>query len=132
LESFDNDWLRNFNKLQITRAPQVEMIAKSLNAGVVFSYGLMVDVSTRSIADLRRELNFITGTRKSQYFFCHAFDSSARHAVFLRVSEEPNSPSRNKTQDMDGTTILQYPVDPIDEVVKFVGDLQSMKGFQGG
>lgn len=32
---------------------------------------------------------------------------------------------------MDGTTILQHPVDPIGEVVKFVGDLQSLKGFQG-
>jgi hypothetical protein len=32
---------------------------------------------------------------------------------------------------MDGTTILQHPVDPIDEVVKFVDDLQSMKGYHG-
>jgi len=38
------------------------MISKSLNAGVVFSYGLMVDVTTRTVSDLRRELNFITST----------------------------------------------------------------------
>ena len=32
---------------------------------------------------------------------------------------------------MDGTTILQHPVDPMPEVVKFVDDLQSLKGFHG-
>ena len=36
LESFDNDWLRNFNKLQNTKEPKVVIIIKSLNAGVVF------------------------------------------------------------------------------------------------
>ena len=37
LESFDNNWLRSFNKLQNTSLPQVEMVTKSLNAGVVFA-----------------------------------------------------------------------------------------------
>ena len=36
-----------------------------------------------------------------------------------------------KLRDMDGTTILQRPVDEISEVVKFVDDVQSLKGFHG-
>jgi hypothetical protein len=131
LESFDNDWLRNFNKLQNTTAPQVEMISKSLNAGVVFSYGLMVDVTTRSVSDLRRELRFITGTPEitlpsfvtlsipllgTPYFF----------ACLDRRSILPDT----KLRDMDGTTILQRPVDPISEVVKFVDDVQSLRGYK--
>ena len=35
-----------------------------------------------------------------------------------------------KLRDMDGTTIMQRPVDDMDEVVKFVEDLQSLRGFQ--
>src|SRR6202048_148882 len=62
VESFDSDWLRTFNKLQNTSAPQVEMISRCLNAGIIFCYGLMLDISTRTIADVRRELEFITGT----------------------------------------------------------------------
>lgn len=131
LESFDNDWLRNFNKLQNTTAPQVEMITKSLNAGVVFSYGLMVDVTTRSVSDLRRELRFITRTPEitlpsfvtlsipllgTPYFF----DCLNRGSIL------PDT----KLRDMDGTTVLQKPLDPMSEVVKFVDDVQSFKGYR--
>ena len=35
-----------------------------------------------------------------------------------------------KLRDMDGTTIMQRPLDPIEDVVKFVRDIQSMKGFR--
>jgi len=36
-----------------------------------------------------------------------------------------------KLRDMDGTTVLQKPLDDIGEVVKFVSDLQSFRGFHG-
>jgi hypothetical protein len=32
---------------------------------------------------------------------------------------------------MDGTTLLQQPLDPVDEVVRFMADLQSLRGFRG-
>ena len=131
LESFDNDWLKSFNKLQNTRAPQVEMISKSLNAGVVFSYGLMVDVSTRSIADLRRELNFITGTPEITVpSFVTLSIPLLGTPYFFECLKNRTILPETKLRDMDGTTILQHPVDPMAEVVKFVDDLQSMKGFQ--
>ena len=131
LESFDNDWLKTFNKLQNTKAPQVEMIAKSLNAGVVFSYGLMVDVSTRSIADLRRELNFITGTPEITVpSFVTLSIPLLGTPYFYECLKNRTILPDTKLRDMDGTTILQHPVDPIEEVVKFVDDLQSLKGFQ--
>ena len=132
LESFDNDWLKSFNKLQNTKAPQVEMISKSLNAGVVFSYGLMVDVSTRSIADLRRELNFITGTPEITVpSFVTLSIPLLGTPYFYECLRNRTILPDTKLRDMDGTTILQHPVDPMDEVVKFVDDLQSMKGFHG-
>ena len=132
LESFDNDWLRNFNKLQNTKAPQVEMIAKSLNAGVVFSYGLMVDVNTRSVADLRRELNFITNTPEITVpSFVTLSIPLLGTPYFYECLKNRTILPETKLRDMDGTTILQKPVDPMDEVVKFVDDVQSMKGFHG-
>ncbi|MDQ6652810.1 MAG: radical SAM protein [Acidobacteriota bacterium] len=132
LESFDNDWLRSFNKLQNTKAPQVEMISKSLNAGVVFSYGLMVDVSTRSVADLRRELNFITGTPEITIpSFVTLSIPLLGTPYFYECLKNGTILPDTKLRDMDGTTVLQKPVDPMDEVVKFVDDLQSLKGFHG-
>ena len=131
LESFDNDWLRNFNKLQNTKAPQVEMISKSLNAGVVFSYGLMLDVTTRSVSDLRRELHFITGTPEITIpsFVTLSIPLLGTPYFYECVRKGTMLPD-TKLRDMDGTTIMQRPVDDMGEVVKFVEDLQSLRGFQ--
>ena len=51
--------------------------------------------------------------------------------IFYECLKNQTILPETKLRDMDGTTILQHPVDPIDEVVKFVDDLQSMRGFQG-
>ena len=132
LESFDNDWLRNFNKLQNTTAPQVEMISKSLNAGVVFSYGLMVDVTTRSVSDLRRELRFITGTPEITLpSFVTLSIPILGTPYFFECLRRGSILPETKLRDMDGTTIMQKPADPISEVVKFVDDVQSFRGYKG-
>lgn len=131
LESFDNDWLRNFNKLQNTTAPQVEMISKSLNAGIVFAYGLMVDVTTRSVTDLRRELRFITGTPEITLpSFVTLSIPLLGTPYFFECLKRGSILPDTKLRDMDGTTVLQKPLDPISEVVKFVDDVQSLKGYR--
>jgi hypothetical protein len=131
LESFDNDWLRNFNKLQNTTAPQIEMISKSLNAGIVFAYGLMVDVTTRSVSDLRRELRFITGTPEITLpSFVTLSIPLLGTPYFFECLDRGSLLPETKLRDMDGTTILQRPLDPINEVVKFVDDVQSFRGYR--
>jgi hypothetical protein len=131
LESFDNDWLRTFNKLQNTSAPQVEMVRKSLEAGVVFAYGLIVDVTSRRIADLRRELHFITGTPEITLpSFVTLSIPLLGTPYFYECLERRVLLPLTKLRDMDGTTIMQRPLDPIDEVVRFVQDIQAMKGFR--
>lgn len=130
LESFDTDWLRNFNKLQNTKAPQVEMITKSLNAGVVFAYGLMVDVTSRSVADLRRELHFITGTPEVTLpSFVTLSIPILGTPYFFECLQKGTILPNTKLRDMDGTTILQQPMDSIAEVVKFVTELQDLRGY---
>lgn len=132
LESFDNDWLRNFNKLQNTTAPQVEMISKSLNAGVVFAYGLMVDVTTRTVSDLRRELRFITSTPEITLpSFVTLSIPLLGTPYFFECLDRGSILPDTKLRDMDGTTVLQRPLDPISEVVKFVDDVQSLRGYKG-
>ncbi|HUE84039.1 MAG TPA: radical SAM protein [Pyrinomonadaceae bacterium] len=130
LESFDNTWLRNFNKLQNIAAPQVEMVSACLDAGVVFAYGLMLDVTTRSVADLRRELDFITGTPQITLpaFITLSIPLLGTPYFFECVAKGSILPE-TKLRDMDGTTVLQQPADSLPEVVKFVGDLQSFNGF---
>ncbi|MCM3905129.1 MAG: hypothetical protein ND866_25830, partial [Pyrinomonadaceae bacterium] len=132
LESFDNNWLRSFNKLQNTSSPQVEMVTKSLNAGVVFAYGLMLDVTTRRVADLRRELEFITSTPEITIpsFITLSIPLLGTPYFYECVGKGTLLPD-TKLRDMDGTTVMQRPLDDIGEVVKFVNDWQCLRGFHG-
>jgi hopanoid C-2 methylase len=132
VESFDVTWLRDVNKMQNVRSSQVELISRCLEAGVLFGYGLILDVTTRPIADLRRELEYVLGTPRIPL---PAFltlpipllgtplfrECVARHA-FL-----PNT----KLRDMDGTTLVLRPLDPVPEAVGFVRDMLTLRGYRG-
>jgi hypothetical protein len=131
VESFDANWLKSVNKNQNTRVPQIEMISKCLDAGIVFIYGLMLDVSSRPVDDLRRELDFITGTPEialpsfltlaipllgTPYFY----DSLAQSRIL------PNT----KIRDLNSQTISMRPVDSLAKTVEFVREIVSLSGYR--
>lgn len=131
VESFDVAWLRSVNKLQNAAASQIDMISNCLNAGIVFCYGLILDLTTRTIADIRRELEFITATPEinlpafitlpipilgTPYFF----ESISRRSIL----------SDTKLRDLDGITVVEQPLDPIPCVVELLRDLESFKGMR--
>jgi hypothetical protein len=131
VESFDATWLRNVNKRQNVTHPTVEMIRNCLEAGIVFCYGLMLDTSTRRISDLRRELDFITETPEitlpsfltlsipllgTPYFF----ETLRRRALLPHL----------KLRDLDSTTLVTRPLDPLPEVVAFLRAFETMRGYR--
>jgi hypothetical protein len=131
VESFDVKVLRGFNKLQNTPVPQVELIRKCLDAGLIFAYGVVFDLTRRHLDECREELSFITGSPEiplpafatqaipllgTPYFH----DCVARDALLPRV----------KLRDMDGSTLVQYPLDPIDQVAEFLRGLPTLQGYR--
>ncbi|HVO65036.1 MAG TPA: hypothetical protein VMT12_01015 [Syntrophales bacterium] len=131
IESFDKQVLVNFKKYQNILIPQVEIIRKCLNAGITFYYGLVFDIATRTIADLKEELDFIIGNPqitlptfislaipllKTPFFY-----ECLKKKIFL-----PNI----KLRDLDGTTITLKPLDPMEKVVRFVYDIQNLSGYR--
>lgn len=131
VESFNAEWLHSMNKLQNSGPSQTVLIEDCLKQGVVFSYGLMADFRTRTIEDFRRELEFIFRTPEitlpsyitvqipilgTPYFY----DSIAQKRILPNI----------KLRDMDGATILEKPLDPICNVVKFLADdVQTFNGY---
>lgn len=131
VESLDSDWLRQFNKAQNTKLPQIELIRRCLDAGIAFTYGMMFDIGSRRLSDLRNELDIITSSPEITLpsyisipipmlgtpFFR---DSVARHSLL------PNTSLR----DMDGTTITLRPLDSLTETANFVRDLQHLRYYR--
>ncbi len=132
VESFDPKVLRSYNKKHNTLVPQVGMIRGCLEAGIVFAYGIMLDPSTRPLAELRREIEFILGTPEitlPAYFTLAIpipgtpyFKDCLDSGMFL-----PNIRLRH----LEGVTLVMRPVDPVDEALAFVRDLPGLRGYRG-
>jgi len=132
LESFDVNWLRAVRKIQNTQLPQVEMIRRCLELGVLFLYGLMLDVTRRTVADLRRELEFIVGLPDiplPSYISLITPIPGTPH--FYDCLREGRILPNTKMRDLDTTTLSLKPIDPVDDVVKFIYDIQTMRGYTG-
>jgi hypothetical protein len=131
VESFDVPWLRSVQKMQNVRCSQVDMITRCLDAGIMFAYGLMLDVTARRIADLRRELELVLGTPSIPLpafltlpvplLGTPFFRECLAKGVFL-----PNA----KLRDMDGTTLVLRPLEPLDETVAFLRDMLTLRGYR--
>jgi hypothetical protein len=131
LESFDANLLRQYNKRQNTILKQVDIIRKCRQAGIVFTYGIMLDVSRRRIADIRSEIDFILTNPEITLpsFFSLTipllgtpyFDECVENGTLL-----PNL----RLRDLDGYTITTIPLDPIEEAVALVRDLPNLKGYR--
>jgi hypothetical protein len=132
VESFDSDWLRTFNKLQNTTVPQVEMIRRCLDSGIIFCYGLMLDLGTRTIADIERELKFITGTPEITLpaFITLSIPILGTPYFYECLGNRSILPY-TKLRDMDGITIVQKTLDPLDQAVEFVRSVEQFKGLRG-
>jgi len=131
IESFDHNALVGFGKLQNTRFRQGKIIHQCLNAGIAFLYGLVLDPTSRPITELKAELNFIVENHeitlpsfvsvvipllKSPFFH-----ECVHHKLFL-----PDI----KLRDMDSTTVVLKPLDPIPDVVEFVREIQTLRGYR--
>ncbi len=131
IESFSQEVLRRYNKKQNTIVPQVEMVRGCLEAGVVFAYGIMLDPTTRRLDDLRGEIEFVVATPEITLpaYFTLAIpllgtpyfrDCLAERRFF------PNTRLRN----LDGVTLTMRPRDPVGEVLAFLKDLPSLRGYR--
>ena len=131
VESFDVAWLRDVNKKQNIRRSQMELITRCLDAGVMFTYGLILDVTTRRIADLRRELEFATETPQIPLPAFLTLPIPLLGTPFFRecLAKGAFLPE-TKLRDMDGTTLVLRPLDPIDKVVEFVRDMLTLRGYR--
>jgi hypothetical protein len=131
VEAFDGKWLKSVNKRQNNLCPQIEMIRKSLAAGLMFSYGLMFDVDRRRISDLRRELDLIINTPAIPLpsFITLPIPLLGTPFFFECLRNDALLPL-TKLRDMDGSTVVCRPLDPIDEVVKFLYETMTLRGYR--
>jgi len=131
VESFDKQALLNFKKHQNTRLPQVEIIRKCLNAGIPFHYGIMFDLTTRPILELKEELDFII---ENPEITLPSYITLAipllRTPFFYECLEKQLFLANIKLRDLDGTTITLRPLSSLSETVQFVKKIQNLMDYR--
>jgi hopanoid C-2 methylase len=131
VESFDYNALVDFGKLQNTRTPQERIIRRCLDSGIAFLYGLVFDPTSRSISELKAELDYVV---ENPEITLPSFVSLAIpllktpffHECLNRKLLLPNI----KLRDLDSTTVVLKPLGPMQEVVEFVRDIQTLHAYR--
>ncbi len=131
VESFRPEWVVRHNKRQNAGRPQVEIIRECLGAGIVFLYGLILDLTSRTIADVKEEIDAILD--------CHDITLPSYVSLPIPIPGTPHFhecrerelilPS-TKVRDLDATTISLRPRDSLEDATRFVRELQSMAGYR--
>ncbi len=131
VESFDPSWLSSMNKRQNSRLQPVKLISKCLNAGIVFLYGMMLDLTTRTVADLENELEFIFGndeiTLPSYLSMPIPFPGTPFFNDCMRQGRLlPNT----RVRDLNSAVLSLKPFEGVDRVRPFIAATQTMRGYR--
>lgn len=129
VESFDQEVLASYKKHQNRLMPQVEMIRSCLETGILFSYGIILDPTSRRLADLEREIQFILDTPEITLpaYFTLAIPLIGT-PYFRDCFESGVLLPGLRVRDLDGVTVSMRPLDPLGEVVRFARDLLNLRG----
>ncbi len=131
VESFDPEWNALQNKRQNGIRPQAEVIQECLEMGIVFFYGLILDLGTRSIADIKEELDYVVSLPEITLpSFLSMPVPMPGTPLFRQLLDERKLLPLTKLRDLDSTTISLDTLDPLPEAAQFMRDLQSFRGYR--
>ena len=131
LESFDPKWLASVNKNQNNTASPIRTIVDTLEAGILYAYPLLLDVYNRTLAELRAELEFVTGTPEITLpAFVGIPIPILGTPLFRSMARAGRLLPSVKLRDMDSTNLVSNPRDPLHEVTDFLRDLASFRSYR--
>jgi radical SAM superfamily enzyme YgiQ (UPF0313 family) len=132
VEAFDNSmWLKSVNKKQNSRMSQVELIRRCLEAGIIFQYGLVYDPTIQTLEQMFAQLDLI----------CDHPEIPAPNFIFMAIPF-PGTPffhdrlakgqilPGTRMRDLEGSTLSLKPVDPVEDVVRFIRRERNFRGMR--
>ncbi|MDW3191384.1 MAG: radical SAM protein [Cytophagales bacterium] len=132
VESFDSDWLEHVNKKQNNKKEQLQLIKKSLDAGILFQFGLVYDPSERPITSMKNEIAYINSNSviPTPLFFFTAIPFPG--TPFFQDKYEaglilPNT----KVRDLESSTLSLRPgEDSIEDTAEFIRRTKYFEGYR--
>lgn len=128
VESFDEDTLRRWRKRQNTAVPQLAAIEQTLNAGLVFQYGVIFDPAAQTIAEMNRQIDFLIDHHRIPLPSFFSLTIPLLGTPFFHETVAAGGFLPNvKLRDMDGCTLVTRPLDPLQDAAHFVRRMKHMR-----
>lgn len=132
VESFaDQVWLDKVNKNQNAKQNQVELIAKCLDAGILFKYGLVFDPTERTTDQMYQEMDIICDTPDIPLpLFTFTATPYPGTPMFKERAENKQILPNTKMRDLESSTLCVKPSQPIEEVVQFIKTGKNFRNYR--
>ncbi|MFT4862664.1 MAG: radical SAM superfamily enzyme YgiQ (UPF0313 family) [Pseudohongiellaceae bacterium] len=132
VESFvDQAWLDKVNKNQNSRQNQVELIAKCLDAGILFKYGLVFDPTERTTEQMYQEMDIICDNPDIPLpLFTFTATPFPGTPMFKERVEKDQILPNTKMRDLESSTLCVKPMQPIEEVVDFIKTGKNFRNYR--
>ncbi len=132
IESFDQAWLSSANKRQNRQERGIDLIRKTLDAGIFLLYGLVFDVTKRRVCDIRSEVETILAHPEiSLPSYISASIPMLGTPFFAECLSAGRLLPSTRVRDLDGATLSLQPRDSIAEYVEFARGLQHLGAYRG-
>jgi len=120
VESFSAAQIAAYNKKQNLVVPQFENIRNCLEAGLVFHYGLVLDLYERSVKEVTTELDMLLTEPRITLpsFLSLAIPLLGTPLFKTRLHQKALLPGL-KLRDMDGRSVMTRTIDPLNVAVDF-------------
>lgn len=132
VESFaDQVWLDKVNKNQNAKQNQVELIAKCLDAGILFKYGLVFDPSQRTTEQMYQEMDIICDSPEVPLpLFTFTATPYPGTPMFKENVEQRQILPNTKMRDLESSTLCLKPIQPVEEVVQFIKTGKNFRNYR--
>lgn len=132
VESFaDQVWLDKVNKNQNAKHNQIELIAKCLDAGILFKYGLVFDPTERTTDQMYHEMDIICDNPEVPLpLFNFTATPYPGTPIFKERVEKRQILPNTKMRDLESSTLCVKPMQPIEEVVQFIKTGKNFRNYR--
>lgn len=131
IESLDGSWLAAMHKGQNTRRDPLAAVRRALEAGVVVAYGMVFDLSTRTVAAARAEIEALLETRDVTLpAYLSAAVPLPGTPFFHRCHDLGLLLPSTRVRDLDSATLSLRSVDALPVAAAFVRELQSLPAYR--
>lgn len=129
VENLDPTVLKSFNKKQSLASDPLALASACAEHGIFFDYGMIIDFSQQTVGDVEAQVSgILSDPRIPLPGLLSLAIPIAGTPHFREVSRVGRLMPNVLLSDMDGQKLVEWPKEPVDQVVRYLGDLLSFRG----